>query len=158
MNKIKIRQFRKADLNAVIKMSADIFNKEDRRTVKKDMIFEAELKKVRIRDNWTYWVAETGDKMVGFVGIIDSKAGCPWIAWLGVRKQDQRKGIGKQLLEHVITYAKKRGAKRLCVEGGTLPMFKKANNLYKKYGFKEKFRIKNYWCKGDHLIVMCKNL
>ena len=158
MNKIKIRQFTKKDKNALIKILKDIFNAEDSRAAKKDIIFEVELKKDHIKDNWLYWVAEEGNKLVGFIGIIDSKVGAPWIAWLGVRKQNQGKGIGKQLLEYVIEEAKKRGARRLLVEGGTLPMFKKANNLYRKYGFVDKFKIKDYWCKGDHLIVMCKKL
>lgn len=158
MNKIKIRQFRKKDSGALIGILDDIFNKEDSRSAKKDIIFETELKKNHIRDDWTYWVAEMDKKIIGFIGIIDSKAGSPWIAWLGVKKSHQRKGYGKKLLEHVIAEAKKRGAKRLLVEGGTLPMFKKANNLYRKYGFEDKFKIKDYWCKGDHLIVMCKKL
>lgn len=158
MKKIKIRQFEKKDKNKLIRMTDEIFNLEDRRAVKKDIIFEVELKKDHIKDNWLYWVAEEGRRIVGFIGIIDSKVGAPWIAWLGIRKQFRRRGIGKLLLEHVIREARKRGAKRLCVEGGTLPMFAIANNLYQKYGFKEKFRIKDYWCKGDHLIVMCKNL
>jgi len=158
MNKIKIRQFTKKDRDAAIKMLGDIFNKEDERAAKKDIIFECELKKDHLRDDWIYWVAEEGKKMVGFVGIVDSKAGSSWIAWLGVRKSYQGQGIGKKLLEHIIIEAKNKGAKRLLVEGGTLPMFKKANNLYRKYGFKDKFTIKDYWCKGDHLIVMCKKL
>jgi GNAT superfamily N-acetyltransferase len=156
--KIKIRQFRKKDRDALIRILDDIFNKEDSRAAKKDIIFEAELKKDRIGDDWTYWVAESGGRFVGFVGIVDSKAGSPWIAWLGVKKSHQGKGIGKKLLEYVIMEVKKRKAKQLFVEGGTLPMFKKANNLYRKYGFRDKFKIKDYWCRGDHLIVMCKKL
>lgn len=158
MDKIKIRQFTKKDKDALIKILDDIFNKEDSRAAKKDIIFESELKKDRIRDDWVYWVAESGRNLVGLVGIVDSKAGSPWIAWLGVKKSHQGKGVGKKLLEHAIAEAKKRKAKQLLVEGGTLPMFKKANSLYRKYGFKDKFKIKDYWCKGDHLIVMCKKL
>lgn len=149
----------KKDKDAVIRMLGDIFNNEDERSAKKDLIFECELKKDHIRDDWTYWVAEKDRKIIGFIGIIIySKSRSSWISWLGVRKAYQGKGVGKKMLEHVIEEAKKAKAKNLLVEGGTLPMFKKANNLYRKYGFKDKFTIKDYWCKGDHLIVMCKKL
>lgn len=159
MNKIKIRQFRKKDSASLIHILDDIFNKEDSRQAKKDIIFETELKKDHIRDDWTYWVAEINEKIVAFVGIIVySKSRSAWISWLGVRKKFQGKGVGKKLLEHAMNEAKKTKAKNLLVEGGTLPMFKKANNLYKKYGFKDKFKIKDYWCNGDHLIVMSKEL
>jgi GNAT superfamily N-acetyltransferase len=159
MDRIKIRQFRKKDSGALIRILDDIFNKEDSRSAKKDIIFEAELKKDHIRDDWTYWVAEMDKKIIGFIGIIVySKSKSSWISWLGVRNKFQGKGVGKKLLERVIKEAKRTRAKNLLVEGGTLPMFKKANNLYRKYGFKDKFLIKDYWCKGDHLIVMCKKL
>lgn len=159
MNKIKIRQFRKKDSGALIRALDDIFNKEDSRSAKKDIIFETELKKDHIRDDWTYWIAETDKKIIGFIGIIVySKSKSSWISWLGVRNKFQGKGVGKKLLEHAIKEAKYAKAKNLLVEGGTLSMFKKANNLYRKYGFVDKFKIKDYWCKGDHLIVMCKKL
>jgi ribosomal protein S18 acetylase RimI-like enzyme len=159
MNKLKIRQFRKKDSDALIGILDDIFNKEDSRSAKKDIIFETELKKDHIRDDWTYWVAEVDKKMIGFVGIIVySKSKSSWISWLGVRNKFQGKGVEKKLLEHAIKETKKTKAKNLLVEGGTLPMFKRANNLYQKYGFKDKFKIKDYWCKGDHLIVMSKKL
>lgn len=159
MNKIRIRQFRKKDKSALIRILDDIFNQEDRRAAKKDIIFETELKKDHIRDDWIYWIAEMDKKIIGFVGIIVySKSKSSWISWLGIRKKFQGKGVGKKLLEHAIKEAKKTKAKNLLVEGGTLPMFQKANNLYRKYGFEDKFKIKDYWCKGDHLIVMCKKL
>ena len=82
----------------LIKILKDIFNAEDSRAAKKDIIFEVELKKDHIRDDWTYWVAEIDKKIIGFVGIIVySKSKSSWISWLGVRKFLYRKpmAIGK---------------------------------------------------------------
>ncbi len=37
-------------------------------------------------------------------------------------------------------------------------MFKKANKMYKEHGFKEKFKIKDFWSKNDDLILLVKRV
>lgn len=74
------------------------------------------------------------------------------------KKRFQSKGIGKRLLDYVVKQAKKMSARIIYVESGSLPMFKKANNLYKGFGFKPVFRIRDYWDDGDDLILFVKRL
>ena len=54
--------------------------------------------------------------------------------------------------------AKRRKAKFMYIEAGSAPMFKKVNEMYKKYGFEEKFRIKDFWSKNDDLVLFMKRV
>ncbi len=47
-----------------------------------------------------------------------------------------RQGVGKQLLEHLITVAKQSGYKQLKLETGSMTYFAAARNLYLSHGFK----------------------
>lgn len=47
-----------------------------------------------------------------------------------------RQGVGKQLLEHLITVAKQSGYKQLKLETGSMAYFAAARNLYQSHGFK----------------------
>jgi putative acetyltransferase len=46
-----------------------------------------------------------------------------------------RKGVARNMLEHIILYAKARNFKRLNLETGSQPFFQPAIALYKSYGF-----------------------
>jgi len=46
-----------------------------------------------------------------------------------------RRGVGSQLLEHIIAVARSRGLTRLSLETGSGPAFEPALNLYRRRGF-----------------------
>ncbi|WP_122464441.1 GNAT family N-acetyltransferase [Brevundimonas lutea] len=45
------------------------------------------------------------------------------------------RGVGRHLLEHLITEAARRGARRISLETGTGPVFQAALHLYRRRGF-----------------------
>ncbi len=61
---------------------------------------------------------------------------------LAVRKASQRKGVGQMLLDHFIADAKRRGAERLHLE---VREGNRAVRLYKRAGFREIGRRRNYY-------------
>jgi putative acetyltransferase len=48
-----------------------------------------------------------------------------------------RRGVGAEILEHIIAEARRRGYERLSLETGSGPAFEPALTLYRKYGFVE---------------------
>ena len=48
-----------------------------------------------------------------------------------------RQGVGSFVLEHIIGEAKRRGYRRLSLETGSMPYFRPAHALYRKFGFRE---------------------
>lgn len=51
------------------------------------------------------------------------------------KPQYQGKGVGAQLLRHIIAYAEDEGYTRISLETGSSSWFDRACNLYEKFGF-----------------------
>ncbi|MBN1503203.1 GNAT family N-acetyltransferase [Candidatus Woesearchaeota archaeon] len=152
--KLIIREIRADDALRVKRLIDEVFNRHDKTNAKDDIRFHFKCQEFRISNGDLYWLAEINDRIVGITGLTQTTKGVFWLAWLGVKKRMQGQGIGKQLLKYAIREAKKRNAKKFCIRCGSLPMFSKANSLYKKCGFEEQFRIRDYWARGDDLIVV----
>lgn len=45
------------------------------------------------------------------------------------------KGLGTEMLKHILGEAKQRGCCRLSLETGSMPFFEPARKLYEKFGF-----------------------
>ena len=73
--------------------------------------------KLKIDDQWT------SNKYVGYIGLIF------------VQKAYRRKGIGKKILNQIITWFKKKKIKNISLK--VYAKNKKAINAYKKSGFKD---------------------
>jgi len=74
---------------------------------------------------------------------------------IGVKKEYQRKGIATQLMQKLIEFAKEKNISKIFLEvkASNLPAY----NFYKKLGFKETYKRKNYY--GDEeAIVMAKEI
>ena len=141
---------------SVSRIIQNCFNRFDRDAARQEIFLTLKCEKFGLRYNQRFWVACVDKRVVGFIGI--EYAADMWISWFAVDKKFQGMGFGKTLFEHFLHEAAKTKAKRINIECGSLPRFKKVNSMYKRYGFKEVFRIPNYWPKGDHLIVMSKRI
>jgi GNAT superfamily N-acetyltransferase len=87
-----------------------------------------------------YWVAlSEKDKVVGIIGLYTLKYDekeAYWLAWYCVDPKSGGKGIGRALLDFVITKAKKDGKKWFRLYTSDEPNEKRANEMYDKLGFK----------------------
>ncbi|GAB6162564.1 hypothetical protein JCM12298_17230 [Desulfothermus naphthae] len=111
------------------------------------------------RDKEGFFVAEEGDKIVGFVA-----ADANWINLKGekileiheifVLKEFKRKGVGDKLLEKVLNYGIKQGRKAVELWVGRTNY--DAINFYKKLGFK-KIGEKGKWLKMRRSLICCEN-
>lgn len=87
------------------------------------------------RDDVTFWSIHCDGEL----------AGCGALKMLDVthgeiksmRTHDAflRRGVAARMLDHILTEARRRGAKRLSLETGSSPAFAPALALYRRYGF-----------------------
>jgi ribosomal-protein-alanine N-acetyltransferase len=80
-----------------------------------------------------YIVALEGERVLGYAGLAVAPPDEAWIQNIGVRKDAQRRGLGRRLLEALLAEAAARGARQIllevAVDNGP------AQKLYAGYGF-----------------------
>jgi ribosomal-protein-alanine N-acetyltransferase len=80
-----------------------------------------------------YLAAFDGDELVGYAGLAVTGPTEAWVNNLGVKRDRQRHGIGRQLLEALLDRARGRGARSVLLEVAADNM--PAQKLYDAYGF-----------------------
>ena len=74
---------------------------------------------------------------------------------IGVKKEYQRKGVGTKLIQKLIEIAKEKNISKIFLEVKASNL--SAYNFYKKLGFKEMYRRKNYYS-NEEAIIMLKEI
>lgn len=112
-------------------------------------VFKSEL----YNENSKYIVAKQNSQIVGFAGI--------WVAIdvahitnIVVKKDLRHLGIGKLLLEQLITMCNELHLKEITLEVNEHNTV--AINLYKKFGFEHIGTRKNYYNNTDNALIMTK--
>ncbi|MBN2423143.1 GNAT family N-acetyltransferase [Candidatus Woesearchaeota archaeon] len=157
-NGFTISIMKKQDLPKVFSTINGLFNKYDKLNAKTTLKYHFKSKEFGINDGNKYWIGNSKDSFVGFVGLEHTIQDVGFISWIAVKRRLQGKGYGKLLLKFAMGKAQEQGCKVLCIKGGSLASFKKANRLYEELGFKGKFKIKDYWADGDDLILWYQKL
>ncbi|GGZ40739.1 GNAT family N-acetyltransferase [Streptomyces bluensis] len=83
----------------------------------------------------TFWSVLDGDALVGCGAIKKLDAGHAELKSMRTSSARKRSGIASQLLEHILTEAKRVGLTRISLETGSAEFFRPARNLYQKFGF-----------------------
>lgn len=95
-----------------------------------------------------------GDRVVGYAGLALAPPDEAWIQNVGVRKDAQRRGIGRRLLEALLAEAERHGTRKVLLEVAVdnLP----AQKLYAGYGFEGVGVRKGYYqpSNTDALVMM----
>lgn len=102
-----------------------------------------------------------GNKIVSVIGYCldhDNKIGIYWLGWFYTHKDYNHRGIGRHMLEFVISELKAQKAKKLFVNTSSDEFYEPAVKFYLKMGFKKTYILKNYYAKGEHQIIMSKSL
>lgn len=98
------------------------------------------LEKMYNQVNFNYWlannlkivlIAKTNNNIVGFAVIDEPYGGVSFCRWLGIKKEDQKQGIGKILIKKWLELAKTQGCHK--VEIASQP---EAKGFYEKIGLK----------------------
>ena len=78
--------------------------------------------------------------------------------WIAVDPQAHGRGIGKQLLRHCEEFIKSRGGSLVIAETSSLDKYVKTRAFYERNRYTQASRIKDYYSRGDDLVVFIKYL
>jgi putative acetyltransferase len=83
----------------------------------------------------TFWTIWEGDKLAGCGALKELDKTHGEIKSMRTARAFVRRGVASQILNHIISEAKKRDYKRLSLETGSMDFFKPAHKLYESFGF-----------------------
>jgi [ribosomal protein S18]-alanine N-acetyltransferase len=142
--KVRLRPMRLADLPAVLALEEELFAPDTWTAA----MYRDEL--ARSDTRW-YLVAEDGDAVVGYAGLI-AYPDEAHVATIGVAAARQGEGIGGQLLDELLTEADRRSPVVLLEVRADNEL---AQGLYRRRGFAEIGRRRGYYQpSGADAVVM----
>jgi len=161
----KIRDLRVEDAPEAARVSAetmrDCWNRYERDYYPKkalefdlSMLTSENYKKMIQESNSFLFVAEAKGKVVGVAtGNLlrgnEKEGGLARLCWICIHPSQQRKGVGKALLNHVIKFCRQQKCHKITLY--TLPVLIPAINLYLKWGFVPKAYLRKEWWKVDFI-------
>lgn len=83
----------------------------------------------------TFWCAWEQGELLGCGALKELDGEHGEIKSMRTSSAHLRKGVAKQLLQHIIEEAKRRGYRRLSLETGSMDAFAPAKRLYASFGF-----------------------
>ena len=83
----------------------------------------------------TFWTAWEDTALLGFGALRHLGAGLGEIKSMRTARAHLGRGVGSEILRHIISVARARSYLRLNLETGSGPAFEPALNLYRKAGF-----------------------
>ncbi|MEO1700707.1 MAG: GNAT family N-acetyltransferase [Pseudomonadota bacterium] len=92
----------------------------------------------------TFWTAWDGDDLVGCIALKDHGDSLGEIKSMHTLAERRGQGIARKLLETLMDEARSRRMERLSLETGRTEHFRPAQELYRRYGFKETSPFADY--------------
>jgi putative acetyltransferase len=83
----------------------------------------------------TFWSVWYGSELVGCGALKRLDAEHAELKSMRSANLYRRKGIGKLILEHIMSEARRLGYRTMSLETGSMPFFEPARSLYASYGF-----------------------
>lgn len=80
------------------------------------------------------------------------------LTMLGVLPEGRRSGLATALVGAVEAELVRREQRLLIVQTSGLPTFQPARALYRRLGYREEARVRDYWEQGDDLVMVTKVL
>ena len=103
-----------------------------------------------------FFVAVLDGRVVGYIASISELDGTAHIASIAVHPSYRGRGVAKKLLKRLLETLKEKGFHeiKLEVRKSNIP----AQNLYKSFGFKHVYTLRNYYGDGEDALVMSLQL
>jgi ribosomal protein S18 acetylase RimI-like enzyme len=80
------------------------------------------------------------------------------IYWLAVAPKSQRLKIGSALINHAESLIRERGGRVIVVETSGRPEYDATRRFYKKIGYHQAARVRNFYAEGDDKLIYTKIL
>ena len=92
------------------------------------------------------------------VGPTPAAEGTYDLYWIATDPRLHGKGVGTELLRHCEEYVRTQQGRLIVVETSSLPDYDKTRCFYQRKGYREEARIRNYYARGDDLVLLTKQL
>ncbi len=77
---------------------------------------------------------------------------------IAVRADLRSRGIGRDIVAHLETRLTATGARILIVDTSSLPEYKRTREFYRRLGYVEEARIREFWAPGDDKVTFSRKL
>jgi ribosomal protein S18 acetylase RimI-like enzyme len=113
-----------------------------------------------LEGDYPAFVVEVERRVRGYVcvGKTPLTAGTWHLYWICVHPESQRTGVGRTLQSHVEQFIRSRGGERIVLETSSQPGYERTRRFYRRAGYGEVGRIKNFYKAGDDCVIFCKEL
>ncbi|PZD73966.1 hypothetical protein C1752_01632 [Acaryochloris thomasi RCC1774] len=107
-----------------------------------------------------FWITDDENGLVGaaYYAPEPFSEGVWNLYFIGILPSEQGKGRGTALIRHVEEVLKERGERLLLVETSGVDSFEQTRSFYRKNGYDEEARIRDYYKAGDDKIIFRKAL
>jgi ribosomal-protein-alanine N-acetyltransferase len=143
---MRIQRFRWWHIAEVLPVEADLFGAER---------WSAAMFWNELANGHHYLAAiDSGERLLGYAGLAVNPPDEAWVQTIAVRRDAQRRGIGRALLAELLAEAERRGARRILLEVAVTNA--PAQKLYAAYGFEPVGVRKGYYqpSNTDALVMM----
>lgn len=154
----KIRKVCKGDRPAILAIIEGTGNLTDEEKDCAVELLDIYLENPRQKDYYFLAAADHQDSPVGYVcyGRTPLTDAVYDMYWIVVDEAHRNKGVGKDLLDATEDILRKEGARVLVAETSGLPAYEPARSFYKRNGFGEEAKVKDFYKTGDDLIIYVK--
>ncbi len=108
-----------------------------------------------------FLVLKKDNEVVGACGMFSMKwepKDIAWLCYLAIKPEKQKHGLGTMLLKEVLLRAKNRGISRVYTDTSFVPNVSDATEFYKKNGFEDAGRLKDYPAVGEDTRYLVRRL
>ena len=145
---LRIRSFQPGDISYMACLHARVYVKE----YGLDPIFEKStlpdiLDFLESKPAGNIWVAESGNRIVGFIGIIGTDSVTAQLRWFLVDCEFRGMGLGRRLMTLAMDYCREKGIRNVYL--WTFSELEIARHLYQTFGFSLTEKVpRDNWKKG----------
>jgi ribosomal protein S18 acetylase RimI-like enzyme len=157
---MSIRPFQKEDIQPLLAIlrATDMFREEEIGVALELMEIVAEEKDQKDYASCTF--VDDSNTVRGYycVGPTPMTASTYDLYWIAVDPRVHAQGVGKQLLRHCEEYVRSKRGTLIIAETSSQPKYENTHSFYRRNHYTEASRIKDYYSRGDDLVVYTKNL
>jgi len=109
---------------------------------------------------YIHFAAEIGGEVCGYVCVGQTPmTDATWhLYWICAHPRAQKAGVGRALQMHAEWFVRGRGGARIVLETSGQPSYARVHEFYRKAGYCEVGRIRDFYKAGDDCIIYCKEL
>lgn len=109
---------------------------------------------------YDFILLEENSRLLGYAcfGPIPGAVGSYDLYWIAVRPEQQRLGLGGELLARCEATIRQAGGRRLYIDTSGRPRYAATHSFYARCGYRREAVLPDFYAPGDFKIIFCKEL